>query len=229
MILNKLRALLTVMQFTLTVSVVIILMYLFKSKNYIFRHYWAKMQLKLMGVKIVEKGRLDPNVNMLMMNHQSILDIVVFEALCNRNLAWVAKKEIQNIPWFGRILTAPKMIIVERESKTSLVKLLRDVKDRLQTGRPIAIFPEGTRSDGKRLKKFRAGTKMIAEKNKMRVQPIVMVGTRDIFDSQNFEQKPGIVTINYLPVVEVQRKTDWYIKTEELMRETLKKELKDDV
>lgn len=225
MILNKLRALFTAIQFIITVSIVIILMYIFRSKNYIFRHYWAKMQLKLMGVTIIETGEIDPKADMLMMNHQSILDIVIFEALCNRNLAWVAKKEIQNIPWFGRILTAPKMIIVERESKTSLVKLLRDAKDRIDSGRPIAIFPEGTRSDGKRLKKFKAGAKMIAEKNKMLVQPIIMVGTRDIFDSQNFLQQSGTVKIVYLPSIQAQKKTNWYEESEEVMRETLTKEL----
>ena len=229
MILSRLRAVFTVIQFVITVSIVIICMYIFRDKNYIFRHYWAKMQLKLMGVKLQFKGELDPNVDMLMMNHQSILDIVVFEALCNRNLAWVAKKEIKNIPWFGRILSAPKMIIVERESKTSLVKLLRDAKNRLEFGRPIAIFPEGTRSDGKKLRKFKVGAKMIAEKNSMKVQPIIMIGTREVFDSQNFQQKSGVVKIIYLPVVEAKKKTQWYEECEELMRETLTKELKNDL
>ena len=225
MILSRLRAVFTVVQFVITVSIVILCMYIFKEKNYIFRHYWARMQLKLMGVKLEIKGELDPKVDMLMMNHQSILDIVVFEALANRNLAWVAKKEIRDIPWFGRILSAPKMIIVERESKTSLVKLLRDVKDRISNGRPIAIFPEGTRSDGKKLRKFKIGAKMIAEKNNMKVQPIIMVGTRDVFDSQNFAQQSGTVKIVYLPTVEAKKKTEWYSETETLMRETLEKEL----
>ena len=225
MILSRLRAIFTVVQFVITVSVVIICMYVFKEKNYIFRHYWAKMQLKLMGVKLEVKGELDPDVDMLMMNHQSILDIVIFEALCNRNLAWVAKKEIQDIPWFGRILTAPKMIVVERESKTSLVKLLRDVKDRVDSGRPIAIFPEGTRSDGKKLRKFKVGAKMIAEKHSMKVQPIIMVGTRNVFDSQNFSQQSGVIKVIYLPTIEAKKKTSWYEDTELVMKETLKKEL----
>ena len=229
MILSKLRALFTVLQFTITVSIVIICMYLFRSKNYIFRHYWAKMQLKLMGVKLEIKGELDPNADMLMMNHQSILDIVLLEALCNRNLAWVAKKEIKNIPWFGRILSAPKMIIVERENKTSLVKLLRDAKDRIEAKRPIAIFPEGTRSDGKQLKRFKVGAKMIAEKNSLKVQPIIIIGTRDIFDSQNFTQKPGVVKIIYFQTVQADKKTNWYKDCEELTRETLQKELSSDI
>ncbi len=225
MILSRLRALFTAIQFMVTVSVVIIGMYLFPKKNHIIRYYWAKMQLFLMGVTIEEKGQFDPNVDMLMLNHQSILDIVIFEALCNRNLAWVAKKEIKDIPWFGRILSAPKMIIVERENKSSLVKLLRDAKDRIDSGRPLAIFPEGTRSNGKRLGKFKAGAKMIAEKNNLKVQPIIIIGSRAIFDSQKFSQKSGKVRIIYLPTIEAEKKTDWYTQSEELMRDTLQKEL----
>ena len=229
MILSKLRAVFTAVQFMITVSIVIILMYVFNNKNHTIRHYWARMQLFLMGVKLEIKGKIDQNSDMLMLNHQSILDIVLFEALDNRNLAWVAKKEIAKIPWFGRILDAPKMIVVERENKTSLVKLLRDAKDRFKKGRPIAIFPEGTRSDGKILRKFKAGAKMIAETNHMRVQPIIIIGSRDIFDSQNFEQKPGTVKVIYLDTIKAEKKTSWYDEIEELMRQTLKKELQNDI
>jgi 1-acyl-sn-glycerol-3-phosphate acyltransferase len=225
----KIRALFAVLQFTLTVSVVIVCMYLFKKNNRKVRRIWAKLQMKLMGVDIVIKGELDPNAQMLLMNHQSILDIVVMESLHPKNLAWVAKQEIAKIPWFGLILKAPQMIIVQRESKTSLVKLLRDAKDRIEKKRPIAIFPEGTRTDGKKLRKFKAGAKMIADKNNLLVQPVVIVGTREIFDSQNLTQQSGKVKVIFLPAIQAQRKTPWYDDIENLMNETLKKELRNDI
>jgi len=228
-ILNKIRAIFTVIQFTITVSVVIILMYLFNKSNYKFRRIWAKLQMKLMGITVVVKGKLDPEAQMLLMNHQSILDIVVMESLHPKNLAWVAKKEIAKIPWFGHILQVPKMIIVERESKTSLVKLLRDAKDRISKKRPIAIFPEGTRTDGKKLRKFKAGAKMIAEKNNLLVQPVIIVGTKEIFDSQNLTQQSGKVKIIFLPSIQAKRKTTWYEECENTMDETLKKELRSDI
>jgi 1-acyl-sn-glycerol-3-phosphate acyltransferase len=224
MILSKLRALFTALQFTITVSVVIILMYIFRDNNYRIRNLWARMQLKLMGVKLEIKGEMDKNAQMYIMNHQSILDIVLYEAIAKRNLAWVAKKEIADIPWFGNILKAPRMIIVERENKTSLVKLLKDAKNRLDNGRPIVIFPEGTRSDGNKLRKFKAGARMIADKNKLLVQPMIVVGTRKIFDSQNFNQRSGTVKVIYLPSVQAQKGTNWFEEAENQMRETLKKE-----
>jgi len=229
MILNKIRALLTILQFTITVSVVLICMYVFNKNNHKIRRIWAKMQMKLMGVEVIVKGELDPKAQMLLMNHQSILDIVVMESLHPNNLAWVAKQEIAKIPWFGRILKAPHMIIVQRESKTSLVKLLRDAKDRITKNRPIAIFPEGTRTDGKKLRKFKAGAKMIADKNHLLVQPVIIVGTKEIFDSQNLEQRSGRVKIIFLPSVQSERKTSWYEDVENSMSQTLKKELRNDI
>lgn len=225
---SKIRALFTAIQFSLTVTVIIILMYLFRKSNHPIRVFWAKMQMKLMGVQINIKGEVDPKAQMVMINHQSILDIVVMESLHPKNLAWVAKKEIEKIPWFGHILKAPQMIVVERESKTSLVKLLRDSKERLESGRPIAIFPEGTRTDGKKLKKFKVGAKMIADKNHLLVQPVILVGTKAIFDSQKFLQKSGKVTVIYLPTVQASKQTSWYEEVEQTMNETLKKELQND-
>lgn len=229
MILKKIRALFTLIQMVITVTIVIVLMYIFKKHNRQIRLAWGKMQLKLMGITLDIEGQLDQNADMIMMNHQSVLDIIVFEALHPKNLAWVAKKEIADLWWFGHILKAPDMLIVERESKSSLVKLLKDAKEKHSQKRPIAIFPEGTRTDGTKLRKFKIGAKMIAEKNEMLVQPIIIVGTRKIFDSQKFSQQSGVIHIKYLPAIKAIRKTQWYEETEELMDKTLKKEIQSDI
>jgi 1-acyl-sn-glycerol-3-phosphate acyltransferase len=229
MILSKIRAIFTIIQMAITITITIILMYAFNSKNRQIRRFWGAMQMKLLGINLEIKGTEDPNATMQVMNHQSVLDIVVFEYLHSKDPAWVAKKEIANIPWFGHILKAPKMIIIERESKSSLVKLMKEAKDRLQQGRPLAIFPEGTRTDGKKLRKFKAGAQIIAEKNDMLVQPVVIVGTRHILDSQNILQNSGTVKIIYMPSVQAVRKTDWYTKLEEDMAKVLKEELESDV
>ena len=225
----RLRAIFTLVEMVITVTITIILMYTFKSKNRTFRRVWASLQMKLLGIKLDVVGEIDSSADMLVMNHQSILDIMIFEYLHPRNIAWVAKKEIADIPWFGHILKAPDMIIIERESKSSLVKLLKESKEKLEQGRPIAIFPEGTRSDGNKIRKFKAGAKMIANKYKMKVQPVVLIGTRDILDSQNLRQNSGVVKVIYLPVVEAKKGEDWYEKLESDMSAILEKELSCDI
>jgi 1-acyl-sn-glycerol-3-phosphate acyltransferase len=227
MILNKIRFFITVFQLAFTVSILIILMYIFNNKNKSLRQIWAKFQMKLLGIKINIIGTIDHSANMIIINHQSLLDIVIFEYLHPKDIAWIAKKEIANLFWFVNILKVPNMIIVQRESKSSLVQLLKDAKEKFQQHRPIAIFPEGTRTDGKKLRKFKAGAKMIALKNKFKVQPIVIVGTRDILDSHNFIHKNGTVDIIYLPSINAQKNTNWYEQMEEDMGKVLSKKLKE--
>jgi len=208
--LNKLRMIWTIFQMSLTVSVIIILMYLFKDKNRAVRRAWGAMQMKLLGITLKIEGKIDPEANMIVMNHQSLLDIVVFEYLHPKNIAWIAKKEIANLPWFGNILKIPEMIIIERENKASLLKLLKEAKEKYKQDRPLAIFPEGTRTDGTKLRKFKAGAKIIAQKNNFKVQPIVVIGTRKILDTHNLTQKSGIVKIIYLPTIQADKDTTWY-------------------
>jgi len=221
----RLRAFFTIIQMMITVTITITLMYMFNKHHRKIRQVWASMQMKLMGIKVEIVGEIDYSADMIVMNHQSIMDIILFEYLYNRNTAWIAKKEIGDIPWFGRILKAPDMIMVERESKSALVKLVKDCKNQLAQNRPLAIFPEGTRTDGKKLRKFKGGAKIIANKFKLKVQPFIIINSLEILDSKKLTQRSGTVKIICLPTIQATKDSSWYEDTEELMLETLKKEL----
>jgi 1-acyl-sn-glycerol-3-phosphate acyltransferase len=207
---SRIRIFLTAIQMTITISIVIILMYMFNKHNKIIRKIWGQIQIKLLGIKLKIEGEIDKNANMIILNHQSFVDIIVLEALHPKNISWVAKKEIANLFWFGHILKAPEMIIVERESKTSLIKLLKESKEKFEQNRPIAIFPEGTRTSGKKLHKFKAGAKLIANKYNFKVQPIVLIGTRNILDSTAMTQNSGTVKVVCLPTIQASSDTNWY-------------------
>jgi 1-acyl-sn-glycerol-3-phosphate acyltransferase len=131
---------------------------------------------------------------MFLLNHESDLDIGIMENITKKDLAWVAKKELFDIPFYGLMLKLPNNIAVERESKTALVKLLKDAKDRLDDGRVITIFPEGTRTDSGKMRKFKPGAKMIADKNKLCVQPIVLVNTSRYYNIKKKRYAPGKIT-----------------------------------
>lgn len=187
-----------------------------------------KFQMFFLGIKLEEEGSLDETCDMVILNHQSLLDIIVMEYIHSKNLAWVAKKEITDLPFFGHIIKAPRMISIDRENKAGLVKLLRESKDRLSKGRPIAIFPEGTRTDGKTILPFKSGAKMVANKLKLRVQPVVMLNTRKILDSKKLTCNPGIVKVIYLEPVQASNDTDWFKQTELKMNEILKEKSKNE-
>jgi 1-acyl-sn-glycerol-3-phosphate acyltransferase len=196
-------------------------MFLFRNNTKPIRKVWANMQLFLMGITLDIEGEFDEDADLLLLNHQSILDIVIFEAISSRDIAWIAKKEIAALPFFGSILTIPKMIIVDRQNKAGLAKLLKETKiKKFEEKRPVAIFPEGTRGKGTRLLKFKSGAKLIAQKHDMSVQGIILFNTRKLMDSQNFTAKSGTIKIVFLPTIKAQKGTDWFEQTEELMNKT---------
>ena len=145
------------------------------------------------------EGEEHQDTQIFLVNHQSDLDIGIMETITKKDLAWVAKKALFDVPFFGLVLKLPKDIAVERESKTSLIKLLKDAKNRIDKGRTIAMFPEGTRSTKGQMLPFKVGAKIISDKNKLRVQPVVLIQTSKYYNIKKFYYKPGKIKVIYMP------------------------------
>lgn len=222
--LSRIRAIIVVIQFSITVAFVIAAMYIFKKHVHSIIKFWMKIQIFLLGIKLEVKGKADDSCDLVLMNHQSLLDIIVMGYLHNKHLAWVAKKEISDIFFFGHIIKAPEMISIDRQNKAGIIKLLKEVKNRLSLGRPISMFPEGTRGDGKDMLKFKSGAAMVANRFSLKVQPVVIINTKDILDSQKLTATPGVVKVIFLDPIQADKKTTWFEDTERKMNEVFNKE-----
>ncbi|HIC44433.1 MAG TPA: 1-acyl-sn-glycerol-3-phosphate acyltransferase, partial [Sulfurimonas sp.] len=127
-----------------------------------------------------------------------------------------------DMPWLGLGVKLPDDIPLQRGSKTAIISLIRECKDRIEKGRVVAIFPEGTRSKNQRMGKFRPGAKMVADKLKLRVQPVVLVGTSKVFDSgprifHPFKQEIHVV---YLDAFDANRDDkEWLVNLQIKMQE----------
>jgi len=227
-ILSSIRGILTIVQFVITVLITIVLMYIFRNNTHPVRRTWAKMQTYLMSFNIKEEGAPSAEATLLVLNHQSVVDIVAFEAIYPKNLCWIAKKEIEDIPLFGHIVPAPRMIAIDRKDKRSLIKMLRLGQERVQEGRVLAMFPEGTRGDGSTLLPFQSGAKALAEKLNLIVQPALIIGARHVFDSKRLQAHSGDVRIIYLPPIDPKEDPHWFETLHTTMKERLALELAND-
>ncbi len=171
-------------------------------------------------------GEVDPKVEMFLLNHESDLDIGVMESITTKDLAWVAKKELFDIPFYGLLLKLPNDIAVERESKTSLITLLKDAKDRLSHGRVITIFPEGTRSYNGTMRPFKPGAKLIADKNALIVQPIVLINTARYYNIKTRHYAPGTIKAVILDSFQADKKDKAWLNT---LRDTMQKVYDDEL
>ncbi|WP_199919485.1 lysophospholipid acyltransferase family protein [Helicobacter enhydrae] len=162
-------------------------------------------------------GHFDPSATLLMLNHQSAADIIFLEGLHPQNICWIAKKQLGEIPFYGYALRGPEMILIDREDKASLVYMMREAKKKLEQKRPLVIFPEGTRcKDETRFLKFKSGAKILAEKLKLKVQPVVLIHSSRVYNSSPIESRGNKARIVILEAFEPNT-PDWYERLEHQM------------
>ena len=133
MSLSRIRALFYAFWFIFTVVCVVIAMAVKNSSHRRFRRIWGRFQRYGIGYDIEIIGTPDPRAQLVIANHQSIMDIVVLEETHPADICWIAKKEIADIPIIGKIITLPELY--KRDSKKSelesLKKKLKDLNFRL--------------------------------------------------------------------------------------------------
>lgn len=201
--------------------------YLFPKPYAVKFSAWVIRLLVFIPVRV--KGTPDPEAQMFLLNHQSAIDIGVMETITSQDLAWVAKKELFEIPFFGLVVRLPKDIALERESKTALINLIKECKDRLDKGRVITIFPEGTRSESGTMKPFKPGAKMVADKFNLKVQPVVLIATAHHYSGKKKDFHPGSITAIYLDSFVAQKENpEWLNETRTKMQKVYDDELAND-
>ena len=214
--------------FTISFIVAIImipLITIFPKYKGTIMHKLNRAILFFMGAKVKAIGKRDKDANLFLMNHQGIMDIIALEAIENTHFRWVAKKELFDTLWFGNLLKNGDMISVDRDNKAGLIKLIKDSKETIEVKkRAVAIFPEGTRAKNQKLLKFKAGAKIVANKLKMRVQPIVIVGSKYVLNEHNKTGHSGVIEIHYLDAFNVQdAPKDWYENLQTKMQKYIDK------
>ncbi|MHB8098453.1 MAG: lysophospholipid acyltransferase family protein, partial [Sulfuricurvum sp.] len=124
------------------------------------------------------------------------------------------------------VLRLPKNIALQRESKTAVVKLIKEVKRCLDAGRVITIFPEGTRTETGKMKPFKQGAKIVADKYALKVQPIVLIATASYFSNKKRIFRPGVVTAVYMEGFYANKEDEnWLINTQTAMQKVYDDEL----
>ncbi|WP_086295921.1 lysophospholipid acyltransferase family protein [Campylobacter devanensis] len=223
-VLNKIKSWLYAIEITISVIIVVLIFFIAPSSNLWIRRKWTKMQRFLIGYKIDVIGSPDPRANMIIANHQSMLDIMALEEIHPANICWIAKKEIEDLPFFGNIIRVPKMISIDRKDPRSLPKIIKLAKERVSEGRVIAIFPEGTRGDGDKILKFKSGANIIADKLNLVVQPVLIIGSRKIIDSKTISVHSGSFKVIYMDIVDTSDE-NWLENTRAKMQTLLAQNL----
>jgi len=134
---------------------------------------WSLRMLALLGVDLELRGR-PPAAGpvLLVANHISWLDILVMNAA--RYCRFVSKSDVKRWPLIGTLATGGGTIYIERESRRDALRVVHHVAESLQRGEVVAVFPEGTTSDGVALLPFHANMIQAAISAGAPAQPVAL-------------------------------------------------------
>ena len=107
-------------------------------------------------------------------NHKSNLDPVAISAIFQRQIFWMAKKELFENKFFGGFLTKLGAFPIDREGN-DLAAIKKSLKI-LKNEDVLGIFPEGTRVKEADYTRIKSGIALIAQKTNSRVLPVYIEG-----------------------------------------------------
>jgi 1-acyl-sn-glycerol-3-phosphate acyltransferase len=146
--------------------------------------WFGREVVKVLGVDLIASGadRVPTDrAYVYMSNHQSHLDIpMLYATLPSRTVRMLGKKELFQIPLWGRGLRAAEFIEVDRSNHERAMKSIDYAARLIRDGVSIYLAPEGTRSLTGKIGKLKKGGFHLAKDTHTPIVPVAIAGTIDI-------------------------------------------------
>ncbi len=132
---------------------------------------WIKLTCGL-GYQVEGLENIPDDGFIIMSKHSSTWETIALQKFF-RPMVWVVKKELTFIPFFGWGLKAMNAIAINRGTGRKAIKqLIEEGRQRMDEGRIVMLFPEGTRVMPGQHKPFKLGGAILAEKTGYSVLPV---------------------------------------------------------
>jgi len=166
---------------------------------YVLEKYILGLDYKIEGMENLPKN----GSYIIAMKHQSTYE--TFKAFMMFGyVAIIMKRELSWIPLWGWYALKTKMIFVNRGGKGEAVKsLIKNAKPIIDEGRPILIYPQGTRvrvDETVKDRPYKQGSVRLYENYDLPVVPVAM-NSGLFWPKGSFIKKSGVVTFKILPVI----------------------------
>jgi len=165
----------------------------------------ARAFLWLAGMPLTVKslGRLPDGQCVVVSNHVSYIDGVVFTAALPPRFGFVIKREMNSVPGIGLFLRRLGSEFVERFNRHRGASDARRVLRNAVNGKSLVFFPEGTFTRTPGLLKFHSGAFITAARVGCPVVPATVKGTRVTLSPNGGLPRPGRIVVEILPPVTV--------------------------
>ena len=154
----------------------------------------------ILGIATRVDGVLPKGPALVAAKHESMYETIELLRLLGEP-AVVLKQELADLPLWGRVARIHGVIVVDREAGASAMRrMLKGAREAVAEGRPIVIFPEGTRVPHGSSPPLRAGFAGLYKQLGLPVVPVALDSGR-LWPRRSFLKRAGVVTFRVGEVI----------------------------
>lgn len=164
----------------------------------IARTIFAPVLMRIAGVKLTVHGKENVPKNepvIFIANHCSHLDIGTMCGSLPVNLHFLGKKELMWTPVVGWYMFVAGHIFVDRSNRNKARVSIAKAANKISKSKSLMIFPEGTRSKTGEIGAFKKGAFHLALQANVKIVPVTINGTYQVWKPSSFQITPGNVTV----------------------------------
>jgi 1-acyl-sn-glycerol-3-phosphate acyltransferase len=135
--------------------------------------WWSAKLLRVLGLTLHTHGTPKAGAKLVVSNHVSWLDIAAIHAVMPE-AHFVSKAAVGKWPLIGALVAGAGTLFIEREKKRDALRVVHQMAQALKAGDTVAVFPEGTTSEGHTLLPFHANLLQAAIATATPVQPVLL-------------------------------------------------------
>lgn len=160
--------------------------------------HWSASLLGGMGIRVQVSHEValpadQPHVYVV--NHQNSLDIPVLGVALPHPFGYVAKAELEGVPFLGAAIRFSPSVFVDRRDPRRSLESLQRAGAQIRAGSSVVIFAEGYRSYQQALNPFKKGAFMLAVEAGVPLVPVVVHDSYRLMDERHHAARPGTIHV----------------------------------
>ena len=170
---------------------------------------WSRLLLRLARARVRVDGdaHVPAGPAVYAANHGSVLDILVVFGHLPVDFRIIHKRSLYLVPFVGWTLWLGGHVGIDRRHPFRARRSLDAAARRIRRGTSLVVFPEGTRSADRTVKRFKRGSFSLALEAGVPVVPVSLVGVKDLAPRGLLSLRPGEILVRLHPPVAVEGRT----------------------
>jgi 1-acyl-sn-glycerol-3-phosphate acyltransferase len=167
---------------------------------------WANVSFwglkNIVGLDFEVRGRehLPAGPAIYAVKHMSMWETIAQHILLN-DPAIIMKRELLAVPFYGWYARKCEMIVIDRHGHASALRnMIKSARARLAAGRPVVIFPEGTRKLPGEAPDYKPGVAALYSSLNVPCVPVAL-NSGQFWARKGMRPRPGRIVLEFLPAI----------------------------